>query len=246
MGLLGVGFASSLAGHAGSHAPRALALALAPCGASASASTSASTAAPRRGKWWKLTQINADEALLDAVLGIVIFKLAGGRFSSLMPSDLAAPGALAYESIPAAGGEYAPPAVKRELVRIFRRDGCHHCGEKDGVGGISLGWDGGLSGQRLVCALGCLFMALVKLQPPNRPRPPNWQARAAAPSSATTCRPTSWPSSSRAGRCWPGWRSCRWSSRWAARRLIASQLDCLAPAPRPAALCHRVVRHPNK
>lgn len=46
-----------------------------------------------------------------------------------MPSDLSAPGALAFESIPAQGGEYAGPGAKRELARIFRRDGCHHCGE---------------------------------------------------------------------------------------------------------------------
>ncbi|KAF8065826.1 haloacid dehalogenase-like protein [Scenedesmus sp. PABB004] len=63
-------------------------------------------------------------------------KLAmGGRFSSLMPSDLARPGALAFESIPArpeASEAYAKPSVKRELARIFRRDGCHHCGSRRG------------------------------------------------------------------------------------------------------------------
>lgn len=56
----------------------------------------------------------------------------GGRFSSLMPSDLSKPGALAFESIPARTDNseaYAQPSVKRELARIFRRDGCHHCGE---------------------------------------------------------------------------------------------------------------------
>jgi hypothetical protein len=55
----------------------------------------------------------------------------GGRFSSLMPSDLSKPGALAFESIPARADNseaYAQPSVKRELARIFRRDGCHHCG----------------------------------------------------------------------------------------------------------------------
>jgi hypothetical protein len=46
-----------------------------------------------------------------------------------MPSDLASPGALAFESIPAHGEEYVRPAAKRELARFFRRDGCHHCGE---------------------------------------------------------------------------------------------------------------------
>jgi len=56
----------------------------------------------------------------------------GGRFSSVMPSDLTKPGALSYESIPARADKseaYAQPSVKRELARIFKRDGCHHCGE---------------------------------------------------------------------------------------------------------------------
>ena len=52
----------------------------------------------------------------------------GGRFRSLMPSNLLAPGALAFESIPARGDAYAVPGMKRELSRMFRRDGCHHCG----------------------------------------------------------------------------------------------------------------------
>lgn len=53
----------------------------------------------------------------------------GGHFSSLMPSDLSGPGALAFESIPAVRGEeYARPGVRRELTRMFKRDGCHHCG----------------------------------------------------------------------------------------------------------------------
>lgn len=56
-------------------------------------------------------------------------QVMGGRFSSLLPSDIAQPGALAFESIPAKGPEYADSSVKRELVRIFKRDGCHHCGE---------------------------------------------------------------------------------------------------------------------
>jgi hypothetical protein len=56
----------------------------------------------------------------------------GGRFRSIMPSDLAAPGALAFESIPARGDQYARPGIKRELTRIFRRDGCHHCGSRGG------------------------------------------------------------------------------------------------------------------
>jgi hypothetical protein len=61
----------------------------------------------------------------------------GGRFSSLLPSDLSKPGALAFESIPAKthnSEDYATAGVKRELARMFRRDGCHHCGEAFGEG----------------------------------------------------------------------------------------------------------------
>lgn len=50
-----------------------------------------------------------------------------------MPSDLTKPGALAFESIPARADNseaYAAPSVKRELARIFKRDGCHHCGSR--------------------------------------------------------------------------------------------------------------------
>jgi hypothetical protein len=49
-----------------------------------------------------------------------------------MPSDLTKPGALAFESIPVKANDpqaYAAPSVKRELARIYKRDGCHHCGK---------------------------------------------------------------------------------------------------------------------
>jgi len=45
----------------------------------------------------------------------------GGRFRSVMPSNLATVGAIARESLPAAGVEYATEANRRELVRLFRR-----------------------------------------------------------------------------------------------------------------------------
>lgn len=45
----------------------------------------------------------------------------GGRFRSVMPSDLARVGAIARESLPAAGVEYASEANRLELTRFFRR-----------------------------------------------------------------------------------------------------------------------------
>eukprot|EP00878_Enallax_costatus_P006778 GHUV01007105.1.p1 GENE.GHUV01007105.1~~GHUV01007105.1.p1 ORF type:complete len:356 (+),score=121.12 GHUV01007105.1:733-1800(+) len=73
--------------------------------------------------------------LAMAATGLNLMQGLGGRFSSLMPSDLSKPGALAFESIPARPDNseaYAKPSVKRELARIFKRDGCHHCGSTRG------------------------------------------------------------------------------------------------------------------
>ena len=45
----------------------------------------------------------------------------GGRFRSVMPSNLVYPGACAIESLPAPGSEYASQAAKGELRRRFAR-----------------------------------------------------------------------------------------------------------------------------
>jgi hypothetical protein len=45
----------------------------------------------------------------------------GGRFRSVMPSDLARVGAIARESLPAKGAQYASESNRTELVRFFRR-----------------------------------------------------------------------------------------------------------------------------
>ena len=51
-------------------------------------------------------------------------QMMGGRFRSVMPSNLIYPGACAIESLPAPGSEYASQAAKGELRRLFAR-----CGE---------------------------------------------------------------------------------------------------------------------
>ncbi|PRW59668.1 pfkB family carbohydrate kinase [Chlorella sorokiniana] len=79
---------------------------------------------------WKGSR--AEDLLVDAVLGIAMFKVMGGRFRSVMPSDLAKVGAIARESLPATHAEYATDASRVELARYFRRDGCHHCGTRRG------------------------------------------------------------------------------------------------------------------
>lgn len=45
----------------------------------------------------------------------------GGRFRSVLPSDLFAPGAMAVESIPSPGAQYANEVSRGELARLFRR-----------------------------------------------------------------------------------------------------------------------------
>lgn len=47
----------------------------------------------------------------------------GGRFRSVMPSDLVKVGAIARESLPAPSVEYATPASRIELRRLFSRCG---------------------------------------------------------------------------------------------------------------------------
>lgn len=114
-GLLGVGLASALAGQAALHCRRAF---LCP--------NDARTAVSLPSPW------QAETLLLDAALGVALFKVMGGRFRSVMPSDLTRVGAVAVESMPTRGIEYASAGKRRELFRFFRRDGCHHCGTRRG------------------------------------------------------------------------------------------------------------------
>jgi hypothetical protein len=115
LGALGVGFASTLAGVAARHARK-----LCTQGGN-----------PLDRAWWEPPR--PADAALDCALGVALHRALGGRFSAVMPSDLAKPGARALESLPAsADGAYAAPGAKRELARIFRRDGCHHCGTRKG------------------------------------------------------------------------------------------------------------------
>ncbi|BDA44783.1 hypothetical protein COCOBI_06-2610 [Coccomyxa sp. Obi] len=111
LGLTGIGFSSVLAGEAsrrfGSHLK----------------------GETRRHR---SAQAVAQDAALDAIMGITLFKLMGGRFRNLMPSSLLHPGACAVESLPAPGSEYASQMAKGELRRLFKRDGCHHCGRRNG------------------------------------------------------------------------------------------------------------------
>jgi hypothetical protein len=116
-GVLGVGLASALAGQAAAKATAvrrdgARAALLAP-------------GALLRG-------VAPRDLLIDAALGAALFRAGGGRFRAAMPSDLVRPGAAAAGSVPADGAGYASEGARRELLRMFRRGGCHHCGRTRG------------------------------------------------------------------------------------------------------------------
>lgn len=76
--------------------------------------------------------VHSRDVLVDAALGIALFKFMGGRFRSVMPSDLLKVGAIGKESLPAGGPAYATEEKRGEILRFFRRDGCHHCGTRKG------------------------------------------------------------------------------------------------------------------
>ena len=114
VGALGVGFSSALAGQA-SLRTRA---------------RSARAPGDPPPRYWR-----RQDVLLDAALGIAMFKAMGGRYRSLLPSDISRVGSCAVESIPAPGSAYAQGTSKGELVRLMRR--------REGKGRIEEGWEVG-------------------------------------------------------------------------------------------------------
>lgn len=93
-------------------------------------------------QWWEkgknpferglFEDLRKEDAIVDAVMGMGLFKLLGGSFRSVLPSDLRFPGALAKESLPARGSDYATDIQRAELRLLHQRHGCHHCGSKRG------------------------------------------------------------------------------------------------------------------
>ena len=53
--------------------------------------------------------------------GMAAMQVMGGRFRSVMPSDLFKPGAMARESLRAPGRDYASSVNREELQRLMRR-----------------------------------------------------------------------------------------------------------------------------
>ena len=115
-GVMGVGIASALAGQA------ALA---------ARAYNKDGFKAIADARAWK-KRFRQEDILIDATLGIALFKIMGGRFRTVMPSNVTKIGAAVRSSVPAPGVEYASAARKIELKTYFRTTGCHHCGSRVG------------------------------------------------------------------------------------------------------------------
>ncbi|DBA72524.1 TPA: hypothetical protein ACH3X2_010284 [Trebouxia sp. C0005] len=114
MGVVGIGVASAMAGQAAVHCRHYFKTGQHPLSIPSAAS------------------FQSRDILLDAAMGIILYKMMGGSFRSVMPSDLFKPGALARGSLPAAGKEYASDTFRGELKILMRRDGCHHCGRRKG------------------------------------------------------------------------------------------------------------------
>ncbi|MCO5605436.1 hypothetical protein L7F22_059620 [Adiantum nelumboides] len=76
--------------------------------------------------------IPKEDAAFAVIVGVVAFKIFGGRFCNLMPSHVCHPGALANFSIQASGPNFATQIQSQKIRRAFLKDGCHHCGSRSG------------------------------------------------------------------------------------------------------------------
>ena len=84
------------------------------------------------GRLEKLELISREKALFYAVFGLVAYKVLGGRVRNVMPSNVIRPGAHAHSSIPARGVRYANDVESGLIKDLFKRYGCHHCGQRRG------------------------------------------------------------------------------------------------------------------
>lgn len=84
------------------------------------------------GRLKRIELISQERALFYALFGLVAFKVLGGTFRNVMPSNVTRPGAHARSSIPARGIKYANDVEAGLVKDLFKRYGCHHCGNKKG------------------------------------------------------------------------------------------------------------------
>ncbi|XP_071804163.1 uncharacterized protein [Asterias amurensis] len=70
-----------------------------------------------------------ESTLMYGATSSLIFKCLGGRFSSVLPSNLLHPGAFAREGL-SASFNYASNKQKRSLRVVGKKYGCHTCGRR--------------------------------------------------------------------------------------------------------------------
>jgi hypothetical protein len=68
-----------------------------------------------------------EDMVLDATLSVAFFKLAGGNFNQIAPSDITRAGAYARESVPSSGPRVTQ-AESAQIQTLGDRWGCHTCG----------------------------------------------------------------------------------------------------------------------
>ena len=69
--------------------------------------------------------------VICTLFSLIAFRQLGGRWISILPSDVRMTGAFARASLPAPKGkEYASPSQRTAIQRLGRRFGCHTCGQR--------------------------------------------------------------------------------------------------------------------
>ena len=85
--------------------------------------------APRDGT--SSARLSNTDYVLSAGASVVLFRALGGRFSSVLPSNVLHPGAFAREWILARIGQPATEYERRVIQELGRRHGCHSCGRRN-------------------------------------------------------------------------------------------------------------------
>ncbi|KNC82221.1 hypothetical protein SARC_05488 [Sphaeroforma arctica JP610] len=77
---------------------------------------------------------STDKLLLCGMLSTVMFRLFGGRFINIIPSNVATRGAYAniMQSLPASSSKYATANERKLITKLGQAYGCHTCGAKSG------------------------------------------------------------------------------------------------------------------
>lgn len=140
LGVVGVLAASTLAGAAllsNASLPRTCAAGrrylIPPASAGHTSRLMAESVQQRRAPSWR--ELTAPpklrHALTDMAVGCLFFRVLGGEFARLMPSNLRRPGACAGPvSLKAKSDEYATCGERSNILEIFNAYGCHSCGAR--------------------------------------------------------------------------------------------------------------------